>query len=64
MVPCFQASFAEKSRLGQCLQGFVGFLGRIFKKKMPRAVRVWFWGVRSHVLTRSKMGSVHTCFPV
>ena len=64
MVSCFQVSFAEKSRLGQCLQGFVGFLGRIFAEKMPCAVRVWFRGVRSHVPTGLKMGSVHTCFPV
>ena len=64
MVSCFRAFFAEKSRLGQCLQGFVGFLGRIFAEKMPRAVRVWFWGVQSHVTTGSKMGAVHTCFPV
>ncbi len=44
MVFGFRASFAEKSRLGQCLQGFMGFLLQIFVEKKPRAVRVCFWG--------------------
>ena len=63
-VSGFRAVCAETSRLGQCLQGFVGFLPRIFAQKKPRAVRVWFWGVRSHGPTGCKTGAVHTCLPV
>jgi hypothetical protein len=43
MASGFRVGFAKKSRLDQCLQGFVCFLGKIFALKKPRAVRVWFW---------------------
>ncbi len=35
VVSGFEAIFAKKSCLGQCIRGFVGFLGKILKKKIP-----------------------------
>ena len=62
-VSGFRAACAETSRLGQCLQGFVGFLPRIFAKKKPRAVRVWFWVYGATARLGAKQGLFTRAFP-